>query len=139
LEFGTSKATLTQFLAECSKDVKLITGGVRKMYTMTGQRIKSLDEIEDNTMYVASAGDPFRNVEYMTEESHLPVFNGYSKSNLTILQDALPLRRRKINRSTGGLLLDGTMEVKRTENISNPFISNVPYFYLEQSVQSCSI
>jgi hypothetical protein len=128
-----------QFLAECSKDVHLVTGGVRKLFTMQGQRIRSLSDLEDNSQYVATAGEPFKNVDYMTEEDQLPVFNGYSRTNLNILNDLPPIQRRKINRSTGGLLLEGTMEVRRSEQNLSMFGPNVMIVDIVKGIQNCCI
>ncbi|KAI8897395.1 hypothetical protein BC833DRAFT_527115 [Globomyces pollinis-pini] len=103
-----------QFLSECSQDVNLVNGGVRRLFNVHGKRIKSLDDILDSESYVATGGEPFKNVDYLLQEENIPpVFKGYSRSNLPILRDnstisttSQQLVRRKVNRSNGGLLID---------------------------------
>ena len=38
------------------------------MYTIDGQSVKSLNDIKDGGMYVASGGDSFKKVPYLTQD-----------------------------------------------------------------------
>ncbi|KAI8904878.1 hypothetical protein EDD86DRAFT_194666, partial [Gorgonomyces haynaldii] len=94
-----------QFILSMSKEIDLKSGAVRRIYDMNGKQMRALEELENGCFYVASSGEPFKRVNYATEENGLPL-SVNSNRNL-----ALPLRtdtrgRRHINGSTGGLLED---------------------------------
>ncbi|KAJ3269554.1 hypothetical protein HDV01_001316 [Terramyces sp. JEL0728] len=77
---------------------------------MNGARVRSLDELHDSRFYVATSGEPFKKVDYLVEEDQIPpVFIGVSRATLSMQQTSqsqTSLTRRKINRSTGGLLTE---------------------------------
>ncbi|KAJ3237406.1 hypothetical protein HDU81_009504 [Chytriomyces hyalinus] len=58
-----------QFLSQTSKDLNLLHGAVRKVYTMQGEEIKDLTGIKDGQCYVAAAsGELFKKVAYNIPE-----------------------------------------------------------------------
>ncbi|KAJ3227326.1 hypothetical protein HDU81_006812 [Chytriomyces hyalinus] len=58
-----------QFLSQTSKDLNLLHGAVRKIYTMQGEEIKDLSGIKEGQCYVAAAsGEVFKKVQYNIPE-----------------------------------------------------------------------
>ncbi|KAJ3127026.1 hypothetical protein HK100_009969 [Physocladia obscura] len=58
-----------QFLLQTSKDLNLLHGAVRKIYTMQGEEINSLTQLRNGYSYVAVAsGEIFKNVAYRVPE-----------------------------------------------------------------------
>ncbi|KAJ3263592.1 hypothetical protein HDU77_010414 [Chytriomyces hyalinus] len=58
-----------QFLSQTSKDLNLLHGAVRKIYTMQGEEIKDLAGIKEGQCYVAAAsGELFKKVQYNIPE-----------------------------------------------------------------------
>ena len=86
-----------------------MTGAVRRLYDMDGVEISSLDELSDCTCYIATGGDNLRKVAYVTvDENGFPIPFG-SVRNLATRERRSNIesarRKRKNNRSNGGLLL----------------------------------
>jgi hypothetical protein len=46
----------------------LTAGAVRKIYSIDGTLVRSLDEIRDGGLYVASGGDYFKRVPYLLDD-----------------------------------------------------------------------
>ncbi|KAI9203446.1 uncharacterized protein BJ171DRAFT_600009 [Polychytrium aggregatum] len=51
-----------QFLHALSNELLLVNGAVRKIFTMEGQPVSSLDDVHENGSYVASGGESFKNL-----------------------------------------------------------------------------
>jgi hypothetical protein len=89
---------------------------VKNIYTIDGVKLKGLEDFVDGSCYVCTSGEPFRRIQYNDAETG-PNFNAYSKTNLKIpvIKDNPILERKKINRSTGGLLAEDTTLLRGSE------------------------
>ncbi|KAI9102534.1 hypothetical protein DFS34DRAFT_577191 [Phlyctochytrium arcticum] len=54
-----------QFLARLSDELSLVNGAVRKVYSLDGHLVKTLDDLKDGAVYVASGGEHFKRVPYL--------------------------------------------------------------------------
>ena len=98
---------------ECSRELEV---KVKNFYTIDGVKLKGLDDFVDGNCYVCTGGEAFRRIQYNDSETG-PNFNAYSKTNLTIpvVKDNPIMERKKVNRSTGGLLSEETTVMKGSE------------------------
>jgi hypothetical protein len=101
---------------------------VRRIYHVSGRRIKSLDELTDLECYVATNGENFKNITYPQESDLQPKFNGYSKENLNEWKDPKALKQRlshrnRTNNSTGGLLMEESKSLKKEPSIFLPTVN----------------
>eukprot|EP00842_Homolaphlyctis_polyrhiza_P003432 jgi/Hompol1/408/HPOL_005303-RA len=88
-----------------SYEVQLVTGAVRRLYEMEGGTlVRGLDDLKDNAQYVATGGEPLRRIVYSSNEELGQPFTLSSK-NPILPKLGEQRQRRKINRSTGGLLM----------------------------------
>ena len=60
-----------QFLTNVSQNVGLKTGAARVIYTINGSEVKTLRELQDQQIYVASSGEPFIQCNYTLEKKKL--------------------------------------------------------------------
>ncbi|KAJ3161950.1 Serine/threonine-protein kinase dclk3 [Geranomyces michiganensis] len=59
-----------QFLSRLSKDLNLTNGAARRVFALaTGQPVVSLDDLTDNGIYIASAGDALKRIAYLVDPS----------------------------------------------------------------------
>ncbi|KAJ3137878.1 Doublecortin domain-containing protein 2C [Geranomyces variabilis] len=59
-----------QFLSRLSKDLNLTNGAARRVFALTtGQPVASLDDLADNGIYIASAGDALKRIPYLVDPS----------------------------------------------------------------------
>jgi hypothetical protein len=124
---------LTQFLAECSKELHFV---VRRLYGLDGQKIRSFEEISDGKCYVATNGEMWKRIAYNQSEVGSG-FNAYSKTNLLIpLVNDNPLERRRTNRSVGGLLSEEPVAYGSEQTLFLPTVSN--WLIIDKSIPNCS-
>ena len=60
----------------------MTSGAVRRMYSIDGTPVKSLGEIKDGGMYVASGGDSFKRVPYLIEDDPIAETPMKSRQNI---------------------------------------------------------
>ena len=96
---------------------------------MDGTKLRGLEDFADGTCYVCTGGEPFRKIQYNDLETG-PSFNAYSKTNLNIpaIRDNPIQERKKVNRSTGGLLSEA-VDMKGSE--VSIFVATVNYCKLD--------
>ena len=56
---------------QLAEDVPLTSGAVRRVYTIDGSPVRSLDDIKDGGMYVASGGETFKRVPYLLDDENV--------------------------------------------------------------------
>ncbi|KAJ3388439.1 Serine/threonine-protein kinase dclk1 [Lobulomyces angularis] len=61
-----------QFLHTSSNELKLLTGAVRKIYTIEGKPVGGLDDFEEGGTYVATSGEFFKKAPYLLKEQQQP-------------------------------------------------------------------
>ncbi|KNC99071.1 uncharacterized protein SPPG_06019 [Spizellomyces punctatus DAOM BR117] len=54
-----------QFLSRLSDEINLVNGAVRKVFTLDGHIIRTLDDLKDGAVYVATGGESFKKVPYL--------------------------------------------------------------------------
>ncbi|TPX34748.1 hypothetical protein SmJEL517_g02775 [Synchytrium microbalum] len=57
-----------QFLQAASREVNLRTGAIRRIYTLDGRPVRSLSDFNDNGLYVAAGGEPFKSAAYPIQD-----------------------------------------------------------------------
>ena len=85
-----------------SKEMNLHSGAVRKLFDLNGKLVRGMDDLKDGHFYVASSGEPFKRVQYVTEENGVPLTVN-STRNLYVPR-TLTRGRRHVNGSFGGML-----------------------------------
>ncbi|TPX64335.1 hypothetical protein SpCBS45565_g05971 [Spizellomyces sp. 'palustris'] len=54
-----------QFLSRLSDEINLVNGAVRKVFTLDGHIIRTLDDLKDGAVYVATGGESFKKIPYL--------------------------------------------------------------------------
>jgi hypothetical protein len=126
------EALLTLF----SRDLGLNSGSVRRIFDMSGRQVRRLEDLRDGGFYVCSSGEPFRPVDYVVSDfesrkNSLVMRYGNASSQAGSRNgSAAPSRsgsmellvRRKVNRSTGGLLAEDTVFHVDQQQIFGPTV-----------------
>ncbi|KAJ3307486.1 Doublecortin domain-containing protein 2C [Blyttiomyces sp. JEL0837] len=92
-----------QFLHNISLDLNLLNGAVRRVYTMEGHLIESLDDLIDGAFYVATAGEMFKRVRYSLKEEH--------ETSMASIEDGVERRKMGFKKRFEGF--DGLREEPR--------------------------
>lgn len=89
-----------QFLHNSSRELKLLNGAVRKIYTIDGKLIHSLDELVEGGAYVATGGEHFKRAPYIHQEK---------------IQSLPPKPRKPYNSNAKTFLLTDTSKPERKD------------------------
>ena len=89
-----------QFLYNVSEQLNLFNGAVRRVYTLEGSPIYSLEDLQDGAIYVATAGENFKKVAYnLRDEGAATILSNERLAGDTTR--SMYLRRRKFIASRG--------------------------------------
>ncbi|KAI9364503.1 hypothetical protein DFJ73DRAFT_792651 [Zopfochytrium polystomum] len=68
IKTGSFMITFPRFLHNISEDLNLLSGAVRKVYTLDGVPIHNLDDLQEGRSYVATSGELLKKVAYLKDE-----------------------------------------------------------------------
>ncbi|KAI8818719.1 uncharacterized protein EV422DRAFT_162812 [Fimicolochytrium jonesii] len=69
-----------QFLSRITAEINLVTGAARRVYTLDGQPLHTLDDIKDGSIYVATSGEHLKRIPYLITTD--PTLAAISSSNI---------------------------------------------------------
>ncbi|KAJ3013827.1 Doublecortin domain-containing protein 2C [Thoreauomyces humboldtii] len=83
-----------QFLARLSRDINLVNGAARRVYSLDGQPIHSLDDLKDGSVYIASGGENLKRIPYLVA--------GDAKGSIANLDATAPSPTNNSNNNNNG-------------------------------------
>jgi hypothetical protein len=103
-----------------TKIIKLNSGAIRRIFDMNGKRVWKIEDLDDGGLYVASSGERFRAMNYITYETST---RGAGSVRSLEFSRGETRGRRHINASTGGLLTtDDEKEAIASDSVFGPIV-----------------